>query len=131
MKLGVFNTVVIDRELEKALDAVKSWGLDAIELGCGGFLPKNHVNPAELLENDGKRKKLLEAVEKRGLIISALSCHGNMAHPQKSFSEPHVKDFRDTVMLASKMGVETVNTFAGSRDRRGGCQPQLDHLSLA
>jgi len=113
MKLGVFNTVVLDREFEKALDAVKSWGLDAIEIGCGGFIPKTHVNPAELLENESKRKKVLEAVEKRGLIISALSCHGNMAHPQKSISEQHQKDFRETVMLASKMGVERVLTFCG------------------
>ena len=33
MKLGVFNTVFLDRKLEEALDAVKSLGLDAIEIG--------------------------------------------------------------------------------------------------
>ena len=43
MKLGVFNTVFLDRSLEEALDAVKSYGLDAIEIGCGGFIPKNHI----------------------------------------------------------------------------------------
>jgi sugar phosphate isomerase/epimerase len=113
MKLGVFNTVVLDRKLEEGLDAVKAWGLDAIELGCGGFIPKNHVDPAALLADDGKRKKLLAEVEKRGLIISAFSCHGNMAHPQKAISEAHQKDFRDTVMLAAKCGVEVVCTFGG------------------
>jgi sugar phosphate isomerase/epimerase len=113
MKLGVFNTVVLDRKLEEALDAVKSWGLDAIEIGCGGFIPKTHVNPSELLQDDGKRRKLLEAVEKRGLTISALSCHGNMAHPRKAISEPHQKDFRETVQLAAKLGVERVITFCG------------------
>ncbi len=113
MKLGVFNTLFLDRDLENALDAVKSYGLDAIEIGCGGFIPKDHVDPAELLEDDKKRKQVVDAVEKRGLFISALSCHGNMAHPNKSFAQEHQKDFRDTVLLAGKIGVERVITFCG------------------
>jgi sugar phosphate isomerase/epimerase len=113
MKLGVFNLVLIDKKLEEALDIVKSWGLDAIELGSGGFVPKNHVNPAELLVDDKKRKNLIDAVEKRGLIISALSCHGNIVHPQKSFADQHRKDLRETIQLAGKIGVERICMFAG------------------
>ena len=113
MKLGVFNTVFLDRKLEEALDAVKSLGLDAIEIGCGGFIPKDHIDPEELLENDTKRKSVSRELEKRDLILSALSCHGNMAHPDKKVSEAHQKDFRNTVMLASKMGVERVVCFCG------------------
>ena len=67
MKLGVFNTVFLDRKLEEALDAVKSLGLDAIEIGCGGFIPKDHIDPEELLENDSKRKKVLQSLEKRSI----------------------------------------------------------------
>ena len=113
MKLGVFNTVVLDKPLEEALDIVKGWGLDAIELGCGGFIPKNHVNPGELLKDEKKRKRLLDAVEARGLMISALSCHGNIVHPQKSIADQHRSDFRETVELAGKIGVERICMFAG------------------
>lgn len=113
MKLGVFNLVLLDKELEEALDIAKSWGLEAIELGCGGLLPKNHVNPAELLADNEKRKSLLNAVEKRGLFISALSCHGNILHPNKEFADSHRKDLHEAVQLAGKIGVEIIITFAG------------------
>jgi sugar phosphate isomerase/epimerase len=113
MKLGVFNTVVLDKPLEEALDTVKAWKLDAIELGCGGFIPKDHVHPGELIEDEKKRKHLVDAVEKRGLTISALSCHGNIVHPQKAIAEQHRKDFREAVQLAGQIGVERVVTFAG------------------
>jgi len=113
MKLGVFNTVLLDKSLEEALDIVKDWGLDAIELGCGGFIPKNHVNPAELIEDDKKRKHLIDEVAKRGLVISALSTHGNIVHPQKSFADQHRQDLRDTIQLAGKIGVERICMFAG------------------
>jgi len=113
MKLGVFNTVLLDKELDEALDIIKEWGLEAVEFGCGGLIPKNHVNPAELLSDDKKRKYLVDAVEKRDLIISALSCHANIVHPDKKISDMHSKDLRDTIRLAGKIGVERVITFAG------------------
>jgi sugar phosphate isomerase/epimerase len=113
MKLGAFNTVLLGKKLDEALDIVKSWGLEAIEFGSGGFIPKNHVNPAELLADDKKRKYLLDAVEKRGLIISALSCHANIVHPDKAIADRHRKDLRETIQLAGKIGVERVVTFAG------------------
>lgn len=113
MKLGAFNTVLLDKKLDEALDIVKSWGLEAIEFGSGGFIPKNHVNPAELLADDKKRKYLLDAVEKRGLIISALSCHANIVHPDKIIADKHRRDLRETIQLAGKIGVERVVTFAG------------------
>lgn len=113
MKLGAFNINFYDREYEEALDAVKGYGCEAIEIGCGGFITKKHINPQELLEDDAKLKAWHSKIEDRGLFISALSCHANMAHPQKSFAEEHRKDFRDTIRLASKLGVERVVTFAG------------------
>jgi sugar phosphate isomerase/epimerase len=113
MKLGAFNTLFFDRGLPEALQAIKEHGCEAVEVGCGGFIHKKHVDPAELLRDDATRKAFLQTVEKAGLFISALSCHGNMVHPQKAFAEAHRKDFRDAVRLAGKIGVERVVTFAG------------------
>ena len=115
MKLGAFiNTVFpTKKDLDEALDASKAQGLDAVEIGGGGLIPKNFMNPAELLEDDKKRKQFMEKIEKRGLFISALSVHGNMAHPDKSIAEQHQKDFREAVMLAEKLGVERIIEFAG------------------
>ena len=113
MKLGSFNINFYDRDLEPALKAVKDSGCNAVELGCGGFITKRHFNPQELLEDEVKLKDLAKTVDKHGLFISALSCHANMVHPQKQFAELHRREFRDTVILASKLGVERVVTFAG------------------
>ena len=115
MKIGAFiNTVFpMKKSLEEALDACVALGLDAVEIGGGGLIPKNFLNPGALLENDSKRKKIVNEVEKRGLFISAISVHANMAHPQKGFAEQHVKDFREAVELAGKIGVERIITFAG------------------
>ncbi len=113
MKLGAFNTLFFDRSFEEAVEAIKGYGCDAIEIGCGGFIYKKHVNPAELLEDDDKRKKMVDTVEKGGLFISALSCHGNMAHPDQAVATQHRQDFRDAVRLAGKIGVERIITFAG------------------
>jgi sugar phosphate isomerase/epimerase len=115
MKLGAFiNTVFPTRKnLDEALDASKEHGLDAVEIGGGGFLPKNFLNPGELIADEKKRKELVGKVEKRGLFISALSVHANMAHPKKELAEQHIRDFREIVELAGKIGVERVITFAG------------------
>jgi sugar phosphate isomerase/epimerase len=113
MKLGAFNTLFFDRGFEEALDAIKEYGCDAVEIGCGGFITKKHIDPSQLIDDDAKCKAVLETVEKKGLFISALSVHGNMAHPDKEFAGRHRQDFRDAVVLASKIGVERIITFAG------------------
>ncbi|MBA7624054.1 Inosose dehydratase [subsurface metagenome] len=45
--------------------------------------------------------------------ISALSCHGNALHPQKSVSDEHTADLVAAIELASKIGVKVINDFAG------------------
>jgi sugar phosphate isomerase/epimerase len=113
MKLGAFNTLFYDRGLEEALEALKDYGCDAVEIGCGGFITKKHINPAELIQDDSKCRELSKTVEKHGLEISALSCHGNMAHPNKKIADVHRQDFRDAVVLAGKIGVKRIVTFGG------------------
>ena len=113
MKLGAFNTLFFDRGFEEALDAIKAYGCDAVEIGCGGFITKKHIDPSQLIDDDVKCKSVPKTVEKAGLFISALSCHGNVLHPDAKIAGPHRQDFRDAVVLASKIGVERIITFAG------------------
>ena len=37
MKLGVFTVLFADKNLEEMLDYVKNAGLDAVEIGTGGY----------------------------------------------------------------------------------------------
>lgn len=101
------------RKLEDALDYVVSKGLKAVEIGTGGYPGNSHCNPRELLENETALQEFKHAIESRGLIISALSCHGNPLHPQKELADKDHEVFVDTVKLAQKLGVKVVNTFSG------------------
>jgi len=113
MKLGVFMVLFGDRSFEEALDMAASQGLKAVEIGTGGNPGKAHCNPDLLLENKTAREQFKKAVESRGLMISALSCHGNPLHPQKALAQKDHDDFIKTVQLAELLEVPVVNTFSG------------------
>ncbi|AQT85135.1 AP endonuclease, family 2 [Paenibacillus larvae subsp. larvae] len=113
MKLGVFAVLFGQKSLEEALDFIASKGLQAIEIGTGGFPGDAHCKPDELLADEGKLKAFKKAVESRGLTISALSCHGNALHPQKQIAKEAHDVFVKTVKLAERLEVPVVNTFSG------------------
>lgn len=113
MKIGVFTVLMSDQPLEQVLDFLAENGVEAVELGTGNYPGNAHCDPDKLLESDKARKDLLKAVEKRGLVISALSCHGNPLHPNKQFAQEHLDVHRKTVLLAQKLGIDTVIGFSG------------------
>jgi len=113
MKIGVFAVLFAQRPFEEALDYIQQAGCEAVEIGAGAFPGNAHCNPGELLADAGKRKAFVEAVTSRSLEISALSCHGNPLHPDKTIAAADDKTFRETVQLAEAIGVGTVNTFSG------------------
>ncbi|CAM4270779.1 sugar phosphate isomerase/epimerase [Paenibacillus macerans] len=113
MKLGVFLVLFGGLPLEQALDKAAAQGLKAVEIGTGGHPGNAHCNPDVLLENKAAREEFKKAVESRGLIISALSCHGNPLHPQKAIAKEFHDVFVKTVQLAELLEVPVVNTFSG------------------
>lgn len=60
MKLGVFTVLFADKSFEEMLDAVKEAGIQAVEIGTGGYPGNNHCNVDELLESEEKRKEYLK-----------------------------------------------------------------------
>ncbi|GAB2537384.1 sugar phosphate isomerase/epimerase family protein [Gracilibacillus alcaliphilus] len=113
MKLGTFLVLFGDKPLEDALDTVQQAGLEAVEIGTGGYPGDAHCNPEELLADEAKLNAFKQAIDSRGLTISALSCHGNPIHPNPEISQQHHHQFEQTVLLAEKLGVDTVVTFSG------------------
>jgi len=113
MKLGCFTVVFADRSLDEALDRLSRYNLEMIEIGTGGFIPKTHCNPSELLEDKTELNTFKETLERRNLLLSALSCHGNVVHPDKAVSGQHVEDFKATARLCGELGVDRIVTFAG------------------
>ncbi|HEX7057124.1 MAG TPA: sugar phosphate isomerase/epimerase [Bacilli bacterium] len=113
MKLGVFTVLFSQKSLEEALDYIAAAGLDAVEIGTGNYPGNAHCNPDELLQDETKLRAFKKAVESRGLVISALSCHGNPLHPQKEIAKAYHETFIKTVELAEKLEVPVVNNFSG------------------
>lgn len=113
MKLGVFTVLFSQKPFEEALDYIASKGLEAVEIGTGSYPGNAHCNPDLLLEDDKALQNFKKAIESRGLMISALSCHGNPLHPQKAIAKEFHDNFVKTVQLAEKLEVPVVNTFSG------------------
>ena len=95
------------------LDRIVEIGLDAVELACGNYPGDRHCRPAELLADAAECGRLRGAIANRGLVVSALSCHGNPIHPDETIARRHDAVFRDTVALAERLGVGVVNVFSG------------------
>ncbi|HWA82527.1 MAG TPA: sugar phosphate isomerase/epimerase [Fimbriimonadaceae bacterium] len=118
MKIGIFTALFGDKSLEEALDIIQSEGIEAVEFGAGAYpgsphLGGSHETVEALIEDKGKRDAFVKQVEKRGLTISAISCHGNPIHPVKTIAEDHHRAFVNSVKLSSALGVGIVNGFSG------------------
>lgn len=113
MKLGVFTVLYSDKSLDDMLELVASKGIEAVEIGTGGYPGDAHCHLDSLLADDNKQKEFIEKIRSRGLIVSALSCHANPLHPQEKIAKEADALFTKTVKLASKLGIPVVNTFSG------------------
>lgn len=113
MKLGVLTTLFQDRPLEAALDYFQKIGVQAVEIGTGCYPGDAHCKPAGLLQDPAALKAYRKNIEDRGLVISAFSCHANPLSPDKAFAAESDRVYRETVRLASELGVGVINLFSG------------------
>jgi len=113
MKLGVFTVPYSQLPFEEALDKVRAMGVDAVEIGTGNYPGNAHCKPDELLADESKAKAFRAAVEDRGMIISALSQHGNPLHPDPAFRERDRAVWESTVRLAEVLEVPVICAFSG------------------
>jgi len=113
MKLGVFNPILAGMPFEDAMKYLADSGVQAVEIGCGGFPGKAHCDPAVLLNDEAALEHFKSVLEKNHLEISALSTHGNAVHPNPEIAKKFHDDFVGAVLLAEKLGVKRIITFSG------------------
>ncbi len=113
MRIGVFSVLFQNLSLGKALDKIKEIGGTAAEVGSGGWPGSHHCNVDELLASKTSRDAYLAEFEKRGLILSALSCHYDHLSPDKKVAEEADTTFKKSVELAALLKVPVVNTMSG------------------
>lgn len=113
MKLSVLSNLYGNRPLEDVLKQFQAQGVEMVEIGCGGYPGKAHCDPDVLLNDDAKLTEFKALFEKYGIGICALSCHGNAIHPNKEIAAAFDRDYRNCVLLAEKLGIDTIVTFSG------------------
>jgi sugar phosphate isomerase/epimerase len=113
MKIGALTAAWANQPLGEVLDFFAAEGLQAVEIGTGNFPPDSHCNPFEMNASAAKRKAFMKAIESRGMVLSALSCHGNPLHPNAKVAKQNHEVFVETVGLAQKLGITEINGFSG------------------
>ena len=113
MKLGVLTNLFGKMSLEEALTKFEALGIEAAEIGCGGYPGKAHCDPKILLNDQKALDEFKATLARHHIELSNLSAHGNPVHPDKKIAKAFHDDFIDAVLLAEKLGVDTVVTFSG------------------
>jgi sugar phosphate isomerase/epimerase len=112
MKVGLFTALLANLSLDDVIKKIKPLGIRAIELGTGNYPGDPHLK-LDWLNSASKLKEFKQKLNDQGIIISALSCHGNPLHPNKKLAAAHAEVSRRTIMLAEKLEVQAVNDFSG------------------
>ena len=114
MKLGVFTPVFGGVSFEEMLVRVRALRhVEAVELGTGGWPGRDHLDPDRLLSDADAARDFRSRLADNGLVISALSCHGNPLHPDDKTARDYDTIFQRTVELARRLEVGVVVTFSG------------------
>lgn len=113
MKLSVLENLYAAKTLEESLTIITGLGVHTVEMGAGGYPGKAHCNPEELLADTKKFNTFVDTFKKFDVEICALAAHGNPLHPDAATAAAYDKDFRNAVLLAEKLGVDTVVGFSG------------------
>src|SRR6516225_5437023 len=113
MKLGIMSASLAALGWDKAVEFCRTLGLEAIELPTGGYAKSPIIDAAAALEDPALQRKIKDDSARHGLVISALSCHGNPVHPDPAIAKAHERDQDITVRLAPKLGASVVCNFSG------------------
>ncbi len=113
MKLGVLTVLLGDLSLDETLRYLKSLGVQQVEIGCGGTPGTAHADAVRFMEHPELIDRFMETIQKYGLDIAALACHGNPVHPNKEIAAAYHEQFEAAICLAEKIGVRTVVGFSG------------------
>lgn len=111
--IGVFDAGFENLPLDAMLEKITAMGLEAVEMGAGGYSGSSHCPVEELLADPTKARAWKKKFEDRNILVGALSCHGNPLHPDPKLADRDVETFRRTVLLAERLEVPVIVGFSG------------------
>jgi sugar phosphate isomerase/epimerase len=113
LPIGAFNPPFRHLSLDQMLDRFSGMGVEAVEIGAGGYTGTPHCPVPDLLANPEKAREWKKKFVDRGIPIMAITCHGNALHPDPAKANAFVLQFRQAVQLAALLEVPTVVGFSG------------------
>lgn len=113
MRIGVFTTILRDSSFEAVLDQLAGLGVEAIEVGVGGYPGAEHCDAAALLADPEKARRWRAAVAARGMEVSALSAHANPLHPEPAVARDAQAVLERALEAAELLEIPVVNAFSG------------------
>lgn len=111
--IGVFDPVYDNLSLDEMLDRVSALGLEAMEIGTGGYPGTKHCPVADMLADPAKAKAWKKKFEDKNIRVAAFSCHGNPVHPDAKHAAQDAENFKNTVLLAERLEVPVIVGFSG------------------
>ena len=113
LPIGVFNPPFRSLSLDDMLDKFSSLGIEAVEMGAGGYAATPQCPLTELVADQAKARAWQKKFIDRSMPIMALSCHANALHPNAAKSSQFAQQFRQTIQLAGMLDIPTVVGFSG------------------
>ena len=113
MDIGVLTVPLGDQSIEEAFAYLSGLGVDAVELGVGGWPGQGHLDRGDYLDDERAQAELDELLAEHDLRISALATHNNPLHPDEERADKADRELREAVELADQLGVDTVTCFSG------------------
>ncbi|GAB7091529.1 sugar phosphate isomerase/epimerase [Halorubrum luteum] len=113
MDIGVLTVPLGDEPIEDAFAYLDEIGVDAVELGVGGWPGEDHLDRTDYLDDDRAQGELDELLAEHDLRVSALATHNNPLHPDDDRADEADRELREAIELADQLGVGTVTCFSG------------------
>src|ERR1700688_270564 len=111
--IGVFDPAFPDLTLDQLVEKYQQMGVEAAEIGTGGYPNNKHCPMDELLNDPAKLRAWKKKFDDHNIQVATLSCHGNPVHPDKTIADRDDQTFRKTVLLAEKLDVKVIVGFSG------------------
>lgn len=112
MRVGVFTPLLSQLPLAAVCKKLAALQIHTVELGTGNYVGDAHCKLA-MLDDAAALAEFRALLSDSGVSISALSCHGNPLHPDPAQAKQYRETTRRTILLAEKLGVNTVVDFSG------------------
>lgn len=111
--IGVFDPPFADLSVDEMIEKFAAWGVEAVEIGTGGYPGNKHCPAQELLDDPAKMRAWKKKFDDKNIRVMTLSCHGNPVHPDQKIAQRDAENFRRTVLLCEQLGVEVIVGFSG------------------